>query len=82
MWFHVLNYVLMPSKHVNTVRQEEEILLYAILKGFKISLGKLIERSILRCQSSNFKGHMPHQTIITYLCISREVNFNREKKER
>ena len=74
--------MLMPFYHVSTVRQEEEIMLYAILKVFKISFGKLIEQSILRYQSSNFWGHMPHLTIITYLCIKEGVKFNREEEER
>ena len=72
----------MPTKHVSIVRQEEVILLYVILKGYKISLGKLIEQSILRYLSNNFKGHLPHPTIITYLCISKGVKFNREKEEK
>ena len=82
VWFYFLSSTLMPRKHVNTVRQEEAILLYAILKRYKISLGKLIEQSILRYQGSNFRGHLPHPTIITYLCISRGVKYNRETKER
>ena len=72
----------MPTMHVSIVRQEEAILLYVILKGYKISFGKLIEQSILRYQSSNFKGHFPHPAIITYLCISKGVGFNKEEDER
>ena len=72
----------MPSKHVSIVKQEEAVLLYAIVKGYKISLGKLIEKSILSYQSCNFKGHMPHPTIITYLYIKGGVTFNRDEKER
>ena len=72
----------MPTKHVSTMRQEEAILLFSIQKGYKISLGKLIEQSILRYQSINFRGHMPHPAIITYLCISGGVKFNREEEER
>ena len=82
VWFYFLDSTLMPTKHVNTVKQEETILLYAILKGYKISVGKLIEQSILKYLSSNFRGHLPHPAIITYLCISKGVKFNREKEER
>ena len=67
----------MPSKHVFTVREEEAILLYAILKGYKISFGKIIEISILSYQSSKFRGHMPHPLIITHLCIKGGITFNR-----
>ena len=54
VWFYVLNSVLMPSKHVCTVRKEEAILIFAILKGYMIGFGKIIENSILGYQSSNF----------------------------
>ena len=43
VWFYFLCSILMPTKHVNTLRQKEAIMLYAILKWYKISLGKLIE---------------------------------------
>ena len=71
----------MPSKHVCTVKEEEAFLLHAILKGCKINLGKVIEKSILNYQSSNFRGHMPHPAIITYLCIKGGVTFNRNEEE-
>ena len=37
-WFYFLNLVLTPTKHVFTMRVDKVILLYAILKGYKISL--------------------------------------------
>ena len=40
VWFYFLSLTLLPSKHVRTMRQDEVILLYFILKGHKISLGK------------------------------------------
>ena len=33
LWFYFLSSVLVPFKHLSTVRKEELILLYAILKG-------------------------------------------------
>ena len=47
VWFYFIYYVLIPSKHLRTVRREEAILLYALLKGYKINVGKIIEKSIL-----------------------------------
>ena len=75
VWFYFLSSVLRPSKNLSTMRQEEAILLYALLKGYKISLEKLIEKSIMSYQSNNFWGYMPHPTIITYFCIKEGVNF-------
>ena len=69
VWFYFLSSVLTPTKHVCIMRLDKAILLYAIFKGYKISFGKIIERSILEYQSNNFFGHMPHPSIITHLCI-------------
>ena len=82
MWFYFLSSVLRPSKNLSTMRQEEAILLYALLKGYKISLEKLIEKSIMSYQSNNFWGYMPHPTIITYFFIKEGVNFNIDEEER
>ena len=72
----------MPSKHLSIVRKEEVVLMYAILKGYKITLGKIIEKSILNYYYNNFKGLMPHASTITRLCILGRVDFDREEKER
>ena len=42
VWFYFLASVLLPSKHLSTVRQEDAILLYAILKGIKSMWKKLL----------------------------------------
>ena len=47
VWFYFISSVLFPSKHLSTVRRNEAILLYALLKGYKINMGKIIENSIL-----------------------------------
>ena len=63
----------MPSKHLSTVRREEAILLYALLKGYKINVGKIIEKSILGYYESNYKGLITHPTTIARLCIKGGV---------
>ena len=80
--FYFLSLVLMPSKHLSTVRKEEVVLLYAILKGYKINLGKIIEKSIQNYYYNNFKGLMPHPSTITTLCIMGRVKFDMEEDER
>ena len=52
VWFYFISSVLMPSKHVSIVRREEAILLYALLKGYKINVGQIIEKSILSYSES------------------------------
>ena len=63
----------MPSKHLNTVRREEAILLYALLKGYKINVRKIVEKSILGYYESNCRGLIPHPATITRLCIKEGV---------
>ena len=73
VWFYFISYVLMPSKHLSIVRREEIILLYALLKGYKINVGKIIEKSILSYSESKCRGMIPHPAIITRLCIQGGV---------
>ena len=73
VWFYFINSVLMPSKRLSIVRREEEILLYALLKGYKIKVGKIIEKSILGYSESKCKGMIPHPATITRLCIQGGV---------
>ena len=40
VWFYFISSVLLPSKHLSTVRRNEAILLYALLKGYKINVGR------------------------------------------
>ena len=44
--FYFLSLMLTPTKHVCIMRVDKAILLYTILKGYKISFGKIIESSI------------------------------------
>ena len=46
VWFYFICSVILPSKHLSTIREKEAVLLYAIMKGYKFSVGKIIENSI------------------------------------
>ena len=65
--------MLIPSKNLSTMIREEAILLYALLKGYKINVGKIIEKSILGYSKSKCRGMIPHSAIITRLCIEEGV---------
>ena len=69
VWFYFVSSVLLPYKHLSIVRKNEAILLYALLKGYKINVGKLIQNSILSYYRSKYKGLIPHLAAITRLCI-------------
>ena len=81
VWFYFISFIFLPSKHLSTVRRDEAILLYALLKGYKINVGKIIEKSILSYYGSNCRGLIPHPTTITSLCLLGGVEAEWEKEE-
>ena len=81
VWFYFICSILLPSKHLSTVREKEAVLLYAILKGYKFSVGKIIENSILSYFRSSYRGLIPYPTIITRLCILGGMEGDWEEEE-
>ena len=73
VWFYFLASNMVPTKHICTVREQEAIILYAILKGYKLNAGAVIENSIMRYHEGNKIGLIPHPTTITRLCIRAGV---------
>ena len=60
---------MIPTKHLSTIRKQEAIILYALLKGYKFDVGKIIKSSI-RCFHKNVKmGLIPQPATITRPCI-------------
>ena len=57
------------------------VLLYAILKGYKFSVGKIVENSILSYYRGGYKGLIPHPTLISRLCILGGVQGDWEEEE-
>ena len=69
VWFYFIASVIIPTKHLSTIREQEAFILYALLKGYEFDVGKIIESSI-RCFHKNVKrGRIPHPATITRLCI-------------
>ena len=67
--FNFIAFIIIPTKHLSTIRKQEAIILYALLKGYMFDVGKIIESSI-RCFHKNLKrGPIPHPVTITKLCI-------------
>ena len=81
VWFYFLASVLVPTKHVCTVREQEAIILYAILKGYKLNAGAIIENSIMKYHEGNKRGMIPHPATITRLCIRVGVKGSWEEEE-
>ena len=81
VWFYFLYSVILPSKHLYTVREKKAVLLYAILKGYKFNVGKIIENSILSYYRGGYKVLIPHPTLITRLYILGGVEGDWEEEE-
>ena len=73
VWSYFLSSVILPTKHLCAVREHEAIILYALLKGYKMNVGGLIEGSIRGYHLSNKRGLIPHPTTISRLCIFASV---------
>ena len=72
---------MVPTKHVCTVREQEAIILYAMLKGYKLNAGAVIENSIMRYHEGNKRGLIPHPATITRLCLRSGVKGTWEEEE-
>ena len=81
VWFYFICSVILPSKHLSTVREKEAILLYAIFNGYKFGVGKIIENSILSYYRGSYKGLVSHPALITRLCILGSVEGDWEEEE-
>ena len=81
VWFYFLASVMVPTKHVCTVREQEAIILYAILKWYKINAGVVIENSIMRYHEGNKRGLIPHPATITWLCLKVGVKGSWAEEE-
>ena len=81
VWFYFLCSVILPSKHLCTIREKEAMLLYAILKGYKFRVGNIIENSFLSYYRGGYKVLIPHPALITKLCILGGVEGDWKEKE-
>ena len=73
VWFYFIASVIVPTKHLCSVREQEAIILYALLKGYKVNVGRLIEGSIPGYHLRDKRGLIPHPATITRLCILARV---------
>ena len=81
VWFYFMASVMVPTKHVCTVREQEAIILHAMLKGYKINAGAIIENSIMRYHEGNKRGLIPHPATIIRLCLKAGVKGTWEEEE-
>ena len=81
VWFYFIAYVIIPTKHLNTIRENEALLLYALLKGYKFDVGKIIETSNRTFHKIVKRGLILHPATITRLCVLSGVKGILAKEE-
>ena len=81
VWFYFIAYVIIPTKNLSTIRENKAIILYALLKGYKFDVGKIIETSIKTFHMIVKRGPIPHPATITRLCILAGVKEVWAEKE-
>ena len=64
-----------------TVKEKKAVLLYAILKGYKVNAGKMIENLIMIYYRGGYKGLIQHPALITRLCVLGGVEEDWEEEE-
>ena len=69
VWFYFIASVIIPTKHLCTISENEAIILYALLKGYKFDVGKIIETSIRTFHKIVKRGLIPHPATITRLYV-------------
>ena len=57
------------------------MLLYAILKGYKLNAGAIIENSIMKYHEGNKRIMIPHPATITWLCLRAGVKGSWAEEE-
>ena len=70
-----------PSKHVSTVRQDRAILLYALVQGYELDIGKFITESFLEYEDGEFSRTIPYPSLITHLCIKGGVKVKSDEEK-
>jgi len=68
IWYHFIRTRLIPNSHIETVSKERLVLLFFILEGREINVGKLIQKEILACAFKH-KGYLFFPSLVTNLCL-------------
>ena len=63
------------------MREQEAVILYSILKGYKLNAGAIIENSIMKYHEGNKRGLIPHPATITWLCLRAGVKGDWAEEE-
>ncbi|KAH1130232.1 hypothetical protein J1N35_001610 [Gossypium stocksii] len=78
VWLYFIRFSLMPSLHGTTISLERMVLLYSILIGKTIDVGKIILREMQNC-TARHSGPAYFPFMITILCLKAKILANVRK---
>lgn len=68
VWHSFICAKLLPVTHISDVTRERAILVYTIVTGKSIDVGRLVGQSIRHCRRASTTGGLAHPSLITALC--------------
>ncbi|KAJ4717211.1 Retrovirus-related Pol polyprotein from transposon 17.6 [Melia azedarach] len=74
VWYHFIKFRLRPTTHNDTVSQSRILLIYALLIGLSINIGRIILAEMRKC-ISKAAGQLYFPSTITMLCAQAGVIF-------
>lgn len=74
-WYSFLYAKLLPTTHVSDVIKDCALVLYAIVIGKSINVGKVIKDLILYAIQGSSSGGLPHPSLIYRLCKETRVRW-------
>ncbi|KAJ4715100.1 Retrovirus-related Pol polyprotein from transposon 17.6 [Melia azedarach] len=74
VWYHFIKFHLRPTTHDDTVSQSRILLIYALLIGLSINIGRIILAEMRKC-ISKAAGQLYFPSTITMLCAQAGVIF-------
>ncbi|KAK5842401.1 hypothetical protein PVK06_004753 [Gossypium arboreum] len=78
VWFYFIRFSLMPSSYGTTISLERMVLLYSIITGKTIDVGKIILRELRNCAIRHSSlAYFPFT--ITILCLKAKILANVKK---
>lgn len=80
VWFLFVTSRIMPSSHETEVTKERAALVYSIVTGKTVDIGKLVQASILHAASGTSTLSMPHSSLITDLCKHAGVTWDKTEE--
>lgn len=79
-WLSFIGAKLKPVTHYSDVNKDRAILLYAIVTGKSIDVGRIIQQSIRHSRRASTTGGLGHPSLITALCREAGVTWQQDEE--